>query len=171
MTAKVDTFACTQPCSNCPYRTDAPLQFWHKSEFKKIIDMEHDILDSGWLCHKDNGSICIGYLMKQDENRFPSIMLSISLSNNNVTREYLDQLHSPSPLYKNVRAMVKANYPELLKKHNMTKQQFKQYCHRLNLTCKYSGNKRTMYVTGQNASKLLRHSIEAANCAFKVSAK
>lgn len=111
---KVDTYACKQPCSNCPYRTDAPLQLWHKSEYEKLLETENDYFGSVYNCHKNNGSICIGWLMKQDENRFPSIMLRISLSKNNITREYLDSLHSPSPLYKNVAAMIKANYPKLI---------------------------------------------------------
>lgn len=112
---KVSTYHCTQPCGNCPYRTDAPLQLWHKSEYEKLLHYEKDQLGTIYNCHKNNGSICVGWLMKQDENRFPSIMLRISLSKNNITREYLDKLHSPVPLYKNVTEMVKANFPELLK--------------------------------------------------------
>lgn len=113
---KVGIYTCTQPCSNCPYRTDAPLQLWDKCEFEKLLASEHETLGRVYNCHKNNGSVCVGWLMKQDENNFPSIMLRISLSKHNVTREYLDQLHSPFPLYKNVRAMIKANFPQLLKK-------------------------------------------------------
>lgn len=108
---KVTTFTCTQPCNNCPYRTDAPLQHWHKSEYEKLLKMENEQFGTVYGCHKNNGSVCVGWLMKQDENRFPSIMLRIALSQNKVTREYLDSLHSPVPLYKNVKEMIKANYP------------------------------------------------------------
>lgn len=111
---KVETYTCTQPCGNSPYRTDAPLRHWDVSEYEKLLQMENDPLGSIYGCHKGNGSICIGWLMKQDENRFPSIMLRISLSKNNITREYLDALHSPSPLYNNVEEMIEANYPEIL---------------------------------------------------------
>lgn len=116
MNKKVNTFHCTQPCSNCPYKTDAPLKLWHKSEYEKLLETEKDYMGSIYACHKNNGSICIGWLMKQDENRLPSIALRISLSNHNITREYLDSLHSPAPLYKDVEEMIKANYPHILKK-------------------------------------------------------
>lgn len=111
---KVDTYTCLQPCGNCPYRTDAPLQLWDKSEYEKLLSMEKDYLGAIYNCHKNNGNICVGWLMKQDENRFPSNMLRIHLSKNNITREYLDSLHSPVPLYSTVEEMVFANYPELL---------------------------------------------------------
>jgi hypothetical protein len=115
MENKVPTYHCTQPCSNCPYRTDAPLQHWHISEFQRLLESEKDQFGTTFGCHKQNGSICIGWLMKQDENYFPSIALRLSLSKNNITREYLDSLHSPAPLYKDVKTMVMANFPQLLK--------------------------------------------------------
>lgn len=114
MTKKVEAYTCLQPCGNCPYRTDAPLQHWDKSEYEKLLATENDYMGSVYGCHKNNGNVCIGWLMKQDENRFPSIMLRISLSKNNITREYLDKLNSPSPLYKTVKDMIVANYPELI---------------------------------------------------------
>lgn len=113
---KVPLFHCTQPCSNCPYRTDAPLKHWHKEEFQKVLDAENDYLGKTFLCHKKNGSMCIGWLMKQAENNLPSIMLRISLSKHNVDSTYLDSLYSPAPLYKDVKAMIKANFPQLLRK-------------------------------------------------------
>lgn len=119
MSNKVPLFQCTQPCSNCPYRTDAPLRHWDKEEFRTLLEGETDHnsqqLGVTYFCHKNNGSICVGWLIKQDENRLPSIMLRIALSKHNVTREYLDSLHSPAPLYKDVKTMIKANFPQLLK--------------------------------------------------------
>lgn len=115
MNKKVDLFHCTQPCSNCPYRTDAPLKLWHPEEYEKLLATENDYMGATYKCHKNNGSICVGWLMKQDENRLPSIALRIALSTHKVTREYLDSLHSPAPLYENVKAMIKANFPKLLK--------------------------------------------------------
>lgn len=111
---KVEAYTCTQPCNNCPYRTDAPLRHWDISEYEKLLAMENDYMGSVYGCHKNNGTVCVGWLMKQDERRFPSIMLRISLSHNNVTREYLDSLHSPAPLYDSVEDMIEANYPEIL---------------------------------------------------------
>lgn len=115
MENKVKPYHCTQPCSNCPYRTDAPLRLWHKLEYQKLLKLENSTWGTIYNCHKANGSICVGWLMKQEETRLPSIALRISLSKNEVTREYLEGLHSPAPLYKNVVEMIKANYPELLK--------------------------------------------------------
>ncbi len=112
---KVPLFHCTQPCGNCPYRTDSPKAHWHKIEFEKVLASENDQMGNTFLCHKNNGSICVGWLMDQDKRRLPSIMLRIALSKHNITREYMDKLHSPAPLYKDIKAMIKANFPELLK--------------------------------------------------------
>lgn len=120
MSGKTLTFKCTQPCNNCPYRTDAPLRHWDKAEFEDLLESENDSLGTVYGCHKNNGSVCIGWLMKQDENGFPSIMLRIFMSRNNITRKYMDSLSSPSPLYSNVTEMVKANFPSILKKKRLT---------------------------------------------------
>lgn len=111
----VSLFHCTQPCSNCPYRTDAPTKHWHKSEFETLIESETDQLGRVYGCHKNNGSVCVGWLMKQDENNLPSISLRLALSRHNITRTYMDSLHSPEPLFKSVAEMIKANFPQLLK--------------------------------------------------------
>lgn len=113
--SKVELFHCTHPCNNCPYRTDAPLRHWDKTEFQTLLNSETEQFGKVYGCHKNNGSVCVGWLMKQDENNLPSIRLRIALSKHNVTRTYLDSLHSPAPLYKTVKAMIKANFPELLK--------------------------------------------------------
>lgn len=73
-------------------------------------------------CHKQNGSMCIGWLMDQERRNFPSIMLRIKMSQENVTREYLDSLHSPAPLYSGVKTMVRANFPQLLRRPKKLKQ-------------------------------------------------
>lgn len=115
MTGQVKSFECTQPCGNCPYRTDAPVRLWAREEFADLMANEAAMLGTTYGCHKQNGSMCIGWVMDQERRGFPSIMLRIKMSQENVTREYLDSLHSPAPLYKNVRAMVKANFPALLR--------------------------------------------------------
>jgi hypothetical protein len=116
MNNKIQRFGCTQPCNNCPYRTDAPLKLWHKTEYIKLLDFEKDPIGTIYGCHKDNGSICVGWLIKQYENNFPSIALRLSLSRNNITREYLNSLHSPSPLYKNLETMIKKKFSFTFKK-------------------------------------------------------
>lgn len=115
MEQKVPLFHCTQPCSNCPYRTDAPVRHWDKSEFERLLQNENDFIGSVYMCHKANGSVCVGWLMKQDENRFPCNALRMSLSKHNITREYFNKLNSPFPLYKTVKQMIRANFPSLLK--------------------------------------------------------
>jgi hypothetical protein len=111
---KVPQFHCTKPCESCPYRTDAPLQLWAREEFIDLLKSENEYLGKTYGCHKGNGSVCVGWLMNQDKRRFPSIMLRVALSANNVTRAYLNKLSSPSPLYETVEDMVRANFPELL---------------------------------------------------------
>lgn len=118
---KTALFNCTQPCGNCPYRTDAPLQLWDKAEFKKLLEKEHDYLGAVYHCHKNNGSICVGWMIKQYEANFPSIALRLAFSKHNVPKAYFDSLSSPAPLYKDVAAMIKANFPGLLKNNTKTK--------------------------------------------------
>lgn len=103
-----------QPCNNCPYRLDAPTAYWSIEEFKQLLASEDLQLGSVYGCHKKDGHVCVGWLMDQDKRNFPSIMLRISLSKNNVTREYLDSLSCIGGLYESVDEMCEANYPELL---------------------------------------------------------
>lgn len=53
--------------------------------------------------------------MKQYENNLPSMALRVAMLKNNIPENYFKRLHSPAPLYKNVLAMIKANYPALIK--------------------------------------------------------
>lgn len=106
-------FKANKPCSDCPYRKDAPLKLWHKSEYKKLADNENNFMGTVYGCHKQNGCVCVGWLMMQDQRRFPSMNLRIKLSRESVTREYLDSLSSPSQLYGSTEEMIKTNYPDL----------------------------------------------------------
>lgn len=112
----VDSFKCEQPCSNCPYRKDAPLRHWAVEEFLNLKEKEKDHFGAVFGCHKKNGSVCVGWLIKQDERNFPSIALRITLLKHKVDRGYLDKLNSPSPLFESVDEMIIANYPELKNK-------------------------------------------------------
>jgi hypothetical protein len=102
----------TQPCNNCPYRKDAPLKHWSVEEFKDLIRNDKLQLGTNYGCHKKDGHVCVGWLMDQDKRDFPSIILRVSLSKNKVTREYLDKLNCKSSLFKSIKEMAKANYPE-----------------------------------------------------------
>ena len=102
-----------QPCNNCPYRLDAPLQLWSIEEFRDL--MKHDEQWGGiYGCHKKDGHVCVGWLMKQDEMRIPNLRMRMALSSANVTREYMDALNCKTGLYNTLEDMVQANFPELI---------------------------------------------------------
>jgi hypothetical protein len=102
-----------QPCSRCPYRKDVKLAHWNVEEYKDLLKNENSMLGAVYGCHKKDGTVCTGWIMNQDKNRFPSIMLRISLTKNNITREFLDSLTCPVEMYDTVQEMAKSNYPEL----------------------------------------------------------
>jgi hypothetical protein len=100
----------TSPCKSCPYRKDAKLKLWDKSEFEKLLDQDKEQFGNLYKCHKNDGSCCKGWLMDQDKRGFPNITLRLSLSKNRITREYLDSLKCDTELFKSIKEMVKANY-------------------------------------------------------------
>lgn len=102
-----------QPCNNCPYRKDAPLGHWSIEEFKDLLEKESDYMGATYGCHKNDGHVCVGWLMNQDKRNFPSIALRLSLSRNKVTRKYLDSLTCKSEMFDTVEEMCEANFPEL----------------------------------------------------------
>lgn len=108
------TFCGNKPCENCPYRTDAPVRLWAKDEFVDLLKSDRDRLGSVYGCHKKNGNVCVGWLMNQVERDLPSIALRVALSRQEISREYLDGLSSPAPLYASVDEMIAANFPEIL---------------------------------------------------------
>lgn len=114
---KVGLFEATKPCGNCPYRKDAPLKLWHKEEFQKLLASENQEFGAVYKCHKNNGSVCVGWLMKQKENGCPSISLRLALIKAGNIGDYLKKLSSPAPLYRNVKAMIRANYPSIKQKN------------------------------------------------------
>lgn len=109
-------FVKKSPCPDCPYRKDAPLRKWHIAEFINLSDEDKKQFGKVFGCHKKDEHICVGYLMNQDERRFPNLNLRILLSKNNVTREYFDKLKSPCPVFDSIKEMIIANYPEIKKK-------------------------------------------------------
>lgn len=103
-------FKSDTPCNNCPYRVDATRQLWHREEFKKLLANDDKQWAPVYACHKNNGCICVGWLMDQDRRNHPNLNLRMMLSKKSITREYLDSLHCPSEMYKSIEEMVKANY-------------------------------------------------------------
>lgn len=110
-----DPFRRSRPCQNCPYRTDAPLQLWAVEEFENLVANEGAELGTFYNCHKNDGCVCVGWLMKQDQAGLPSIRLRMSLSRHKVPVAYLDGLNSPADLYPDVLSMCRANYPKVFK--------------------------------------------------------
>ena len=75
----------TEPCSNCPYRKDAPLHHWDQREFVKLLVEDEKQLGSLYACHghvklnnKSRG-FCAGWLLDQKKRRVPSIRLRLQL--------------------------------------------------------------------------------------------
>jgi len=112
--SKKRNFCRKSPCGNCPYRKDAPLQLWDRSEFEKLAEENQKQFGGIYDCHKKDGHICVGYLMLQEQHGFPNINLRLKLLKNNVDRTYLDKLHCKAPLYSSVEDMIRANFPDLL---------------------------------------------------------
>jgi hypothetical protein len=114
---------CKKVCSNCPYRKDAPLQLWDIYEFEKLLNDAKASYGLGAIydCHKNNGSICKGWLVNQLENDIPSNTLRIVLRTSQTKQEELDTVldaNKDIEMYKSIEEMSFANYPELKDYHN-----------------------------------------------------
>ena len=105
-------FCGDQPCGNCPYRTDAPLQLWALVEFENLLEKDRDLVGAVFRCHKNDGSVCKGWLMNQEQRERPSMALRVNLAKLRVPEAYLSGLNSPAPLFESIEAMIEANYPE-----------------------------------------------------------
>jgi len=103
------------PCGDCPYRKDAPLAKWDLQHFKDVLARDTELLGAVWKCHKNDGCVCVGWLMDQDNRRLPSIQLRIALSRHSITREYMDNLTCKSEMFESVEAMCYANFPSEFK--------------------------------------------------------
>lgn len=121
-------FKSNSPCNNCPYRKDAPLKLWHKSEYEKLERSESDNWGCVYGCHKNNGSVCVGWLMNQERRNFPSLALRLKMIKQNITKEFLDSLHCVSEMYASVKDMIQANYPSTKFDHDpVTESDFRKY--------------------------------------------
>jgi hypothetical protein len=109
------TFCKQSPCASCPYRVDTPLKIWAVIEFKKLIETEKSQMGAVYSCHKQDGTLCTGWLMQQVKDYLPSIALRLTLLKHNITEEFLQSLSCKSPVYASVIEMCRANYPEHFK--------------------------------------------------------
>lgn len=105
----------TSPCTTCPYRKDVKLKTWDKAEFKDLLANDQTQMGTVYACHKKDGHVCVGWLMDQYKRGLPSIMLRLSLLKNKVNIEYSNSLNCDADMYKSIRDMIRANYPQLLK--------------------------------------------------------
>jgi len=102
------------PCNNCPYRKDAPLQHWSIEEFKDLLAKDADYMGASYGCHKNDGTLCTGFVMNQYKRDIPSIILRIDFLRLGITVKDLDKLHCKSEMYNSIEEMSYANYPELI---------------------------------------------------------
>lgn len=111
---KKEYFKGQSPCIDCPYRTTAPLKKWDVCEFKSLWDNQSDPFSKLYLCHKNNGTACKGWLITQVKEGVPNINLRLALIKGPTPYNYINNLRARGPLYPNVKEMIRANYPELL---------------------------------------------------------
>lgn len=109
-------FCKSQPCSNCPYRKDAPLKHWDKAEFADLLSKDKDMMGASYGCHKNDGTLCTGFVINQDKRGMPSIRLRIELSQLGVRVADLDKLSCKSEMFETIEDMAHANYPRSFKK-------------------------------------------------------
>lgn len=105
------------PCSSCPYRKDAPLRLWHRSEFENLLAQDADPVNGNmFACHgeakKDprKRALCAGWLLDQKKRNVPSIQLRIRLITNCATLAAFERVSSGgTELYSTIKAMCRAN--------------------------------------------------------------
>ena len=106
----------TEPCSNCPYRKDAPLHHWDQREFVKLLVEDEKQLGSLYACHghvklnnKSRG-FCAGWLLDQKKRRVPSIRLRLQLHVSAEARKAYELVNDGGhKLFRTVKAMCRAN--------------------------------------------------------------
>lgn len=106
-----------KPCNNCPYRRDAPTEFWHREEFEKLLESDADPLNGHlFACHKsidilpEDRPACIGWLLDQRKRGLPSIQLRLKLMRDPVLLEVLEQATDDGlDLFDSIEEMCAAN--------------------------------------------------------------
>jgi hypothetical protein len=105
------------PCLSCPYRKDAPLRLWHRSEFESLLAHDADpIRGAMFHCHGEvkkptvERAMCVGWLLDQKKRGTPSIRLRLRLMTNEEAREAFDRVASGgAELYPTIKTMCRAN--------------------------------------------------------------
>lgn len=87
MTARVQSmgWSTREPCSTCPYRKDAPLGRWHRSEFEAVAASEASQFGAMFGCHetrKRDPQVCGGWLVDQARRNVPNLNLRVAAIRN-----------------------------------------------------------------------------------------
>jgi len=104
-----------EPCASCPYRKDAPLRLWHRSEFENLLRQDANEFGGAIFgCHGTRKlpqqQICGGWLLNQKRRNIPSIQLRLSLISSKAAREALRLVSDGGhELYGSIAAMCRAN--------------------------------------------------------------
>lgn len=111
-----------EPCQSCPYRKDARLKFWDEVEFATLLSNDADEFGGAvYGCHQTRKlpepSVCGGWLLDQQRRGVPSIQLRLALIHNEGAGQCLSEISDGGhKLYASIKAMVRANFPRLLRR-------------------------------------------------------
>lgn len=111
----------TTPCKSCPYRKDAKLRLWHKSEFENLLKQDEPMpgtdVSMGHLfgCHEFNKRPpeerrpCAGWLLDQKRRGVPSLRLRLAFSNK-LVRDCFDKAGAAGlKMFRTIQSMARAN--------------------------------------------------------------
>ena len=106
-----------KPCSDCPYRKDAPKEFWSPLEFSSVLTQDRAPNGLGHMfgCHKfralpdDERRVCIGWLLNQRARDLPSNLLRLKLMQSKEARRCLKEASSDTEMFESIEEMCLAN--------------------------------------------------------------
>lgn len=98
------------PCGDCPYRKDSPPRMWHPEEFRGLLRSEREVMGRVYLCHKQNGRPCIGWVLDQRERNYPSLALRLECIRDPAAARCAEEAHTGGhPMHPSIEAMCRAN--------------------------------------------------------------
>jgi hypothetical protein len=104
------------PCESCPYRRDAKLARWDRSEFKRLLAQDKDPMGAMFACHgsaRTEHAVCAGWLLDQKRRDLPSIQLRLALTFKAEARRLLEVVTDKGhALYDSIKEMCDANEKE-----------------------------------------------------------
>jgi hypothetical protein len=108
----IETERCRRPCGNCPWRKDAPTEYWDAGHFREIwVNCQDDGLHV-MACHyasqvaaPADKPICQGWVRVMG---FAAIGVRIAFVKGRVTEREIEDREGPE-LYESFEAMLRAN--------------------------------------------------------------